>query len=76
MNPDKTLDCRGMRCPRPIVEMAKMIKTMETGHVLEILANDPVARKDIPAWCQKTSQEFLALQDQGSHTSYFVRKAV
>ncbi|MFQ5827422.1 MAG: sulfurtransferase TusA family protein, partial [Dehalococcoidia bacterium] len=45
MASDLVLDCRGMRCPRPIVEMAKAMRRMGAGQVLELLATDPVAKK-------------------------------
>jgi TusA-related sulfurtransferase len=54
--------------------MAKRMRRMEMGQVLELLANDPVARKDVPAWCQKTGNEFLERQDEGDYFKFYVRK--
>jgi len=74
MDHDDTLDCLGMRCPRPIVEMAKRMRKMQPGQVLELLANDPVAKKDVPGWCQDTGNEFLAREDVDNHLKFYVRK--
>jgi tRNA 2-thiouridine synthesizing protein A len=74
MASDLVLDCRGMRCPRPIVEMAKAMRRMGAGQVLELLATDPVAKKDVPAWCQKTGNEFLGEEDTSEHLKFYVRK--
>lgn len=63
-----------MKCPKPIVEMAKMTRKMEDGEVLEIHADDPVAENDIPAWCQTTGNELLKMEDAGGFKKYFVRK--
>ena len=59
MKADTTLDCYGLLCPMPIIQAAKMIKTMKTGDVLEVLSTDPGIREDMPAWCRTTGQEFL-----------------
>jgi|TARA_B100000315_G_C14370550_1_gene492740 tRNA 2-thiouridine synthesizing protein A len=74
MTPDLVLDCSGMRCPRPIVEMAKAMRRMGPGQVLELLATDPVAKKDVPAWCQKTGNEFLDEEETLGHFKFHVRK--
>jgi len=70
-----TLDCTGMRCPRPIVEMAKAMRRMDNGQVLELLADDPVAKNDVPAWCQMTGHDFLGRQDEDKRFRFLVRKA-
>lgn len=52
------LDCRGLPCPRPIVELAKRIADVEVGEVLAVVADDPAARYDVPAWCRMREQEY------------------
>lgn len=53
------IDCLGQRCPLPVIALAKRIRTAEVGEVLRVLADDPAAANDIPAWCRMKSQEFL-----------------
>lgn len=55
-----TLDCRGQRCPLPVIALARRIGTVGVGDVVRVLADDPAAANDIPAWCRMTGQEFLA----------------
>lgn len=73
LKPDAVLDCRGMRCPRPIVEMAKKMRTLTPGQVLELWATDPVAQKDVPAWCQKTGNHLVG-QESGEFFRFYVKK--
>ena len=54
-----TLDCLGRRCPLPVIELAKRIREAEIGAVIRVLADDPAAGNDIPAWCRMKDQEFL-----------------
>ncbi len=69
------LDARGQLCPMPIVNMAKKMKEVGPGQVLEIWATDQAAHGDIPAWAQSTGNEFLGEENAGEYTRYLVRKA-
>jgi TusA-related sulfurtransferase len=53
------LDCLGLRCPRPVIELAKRMQQVPAGGVLQVLSDDPVAGIDIPAWCWSRGQEYL-----------------
>jgi tRNA 2-thiouridine synthesizing protein A len=54
------LDCLGRRCPLPVIELAKRIRTVEIGTVVRVLADDPAAANDIAAWCRMKGQELVA----------------
>jgi tRNA 2-thiouridine synthesizing protein A len=54
------LDCLGLKCPLPVVHLARRIVEIEPGQVIEVLADDPAAGPDIAAWCRMRGQEFLA----------------
>lgn len=54
-----TLDCRGMPCPRPIIELARHVGDVEVGHVIGVASDDPAARHDVPAWCRMRGQEYV-----------------
>lgn len=69
------LNCLGMKCPRPIVEMAKRMRKMDTGEMMEVHADDPVAENDIPAWCETTGNELVEMENAGGFTKYFIKKS-
>lgn len=52
------LDCRSQRCPRPIIELARHIGDVEVGDSIEVWADDPAARSDVPAWCRMRGQDY------------------
>ncbi len=54
-----SLDCRGLRCPRPIIEIARRIGEVEVGALVELLADDPAAEPDLAAWCRMRGQELV-----------------
>jgi TusA-related sulfurtransferase len=53
------LDCRGMGCPRPIIELAKLFPEVEVGDVVAVASDDPAARYDVAAWCRMREQEYV-----------------
>ncbi len=53
------LDCRGRRCPLPVIELARRIGDAAVGELLAVAADDPAARLDIPAWCRMRGQEYV-----------------
>ena len=71
---DMVQDSIGQMCPMPIAYMARNMRKMETGQVLEIQADDEGAHSDIPAWCEQTGNEFLGRQEADGYFSYFVKK--
>jgi len=75
ISPDRVLDCLGVRCPIPIIEAAKLIATVPIGSVLVVLADDPAARTDFPAWCRMRGHEYLGeVTDEAGHPSYLIRR--
>ena len=43
------LDCRGKRCPLPIIELSKKIKEIELGQELLFISDDPATAADLSA---------------------------
>lgn len=74
MKADATLDCVGLYCPMPIVSTAKKIKELSPGQVLEILADDKGIKRDMPAWCGATGNEFLGIEEEEGQYKVYVKK--
>ena len=68
MNVD--LDCRGLLCPLPVIKLAKTLSTVDMGDTVTVLADDPAAATDIPAWCRMRSQDLLS----AAGNTYVVRR--
>ena len=71
---DKVQNSIGQLCPMPIAFLAKNMKKMEAGQILEIQADDEGAHADIPAWCEQTGNEFLGEQEADGFIKYWVKK--
>jgi len=58
----------------PIYETNKKIKELKIGEVLEIIADDIGIKKDMPAWCETTGNEFLGIEEEGGEIKTYVKK--
>ena len=73
--PDLELDCRGLLCPLPVIELGRRIGEVPVGGVVAVVAGDVAARTDIPAWCRLRGQEYVGEQAAADGTPrYLVRR--
>jgi len=64
------IDACGMKCPRPIVELAKAKRQAEPGAILVITADDLAFESDVKAWCETTGSLLVELVKDGPvHTA-------
>ncbi len=68
------LDCCGMQCPGPIMEVFKSVKEMKDGELLEISASDPGFAKDIVSWCKRTGNTLVSNQQKGDEYVAVIRR--
>jgi len=73
---DQVQDSIGQLCPMPIAFLARNMRKMQVGQVLEIRADDEGAHADIPAWCEQTGNELIGKEDTGAYWKYYVKKTV
>jgi tRNA 2-thiouridine synthesizing protein A len=73
--PALTIDALGRKCPIPIIMLAERIREVPVGQVIAVVADDPAARSDVPAWCMLKSQEFVMATDlPGQGWTFLVRR--
>ena len=69
------LDCRALRCPLPVIELASHLTDVEVGELLAVVTLDPAARVDVPAWCRMKGQEYVGEDDADDGAPrYWVRR--
>lgn len=72
MSDDLVLDCRGMRCPMPVIELARRIGDVPVGGTVAVVATDVAARVDVPAWCRMREQDYVGEEAAEDGTPVFV----
>ena len=53
------VDARGLRCPLPVIRLAAAALDLPDGAVVEVLATDPAAVHDVPAWARMRGHTWL-----------------
>ena len=69
-----SVNCSGLQCPGPIMEVFKNIKEMQEGELLEVTSTDPGFAKDIVSWCRRTGNELVANERQGNSFVACIKK--
>jgi tRNA 2-thiouridine synthesizing protein A len=69
------VDALGRRCPVPVILLAERIGDVQPGQLVELLADDAVARTDLPAWCALKSHELVRLEERPAGWSFLVRRS-
>jgi tRNA 2-thiouridine synthesizing protein A len=73
--PSLTLDALGKKCPIPIIMLSERVRDVAIGQTIEVLADDPAAKTDVPAWCTLKSHEFVRAVDLPAGWSFLVRRS-
>ncbi|MEV7562684.1 aminotransferase class V-fold PLP-dependent enzyme [Streptomyces sp. NPDC089795] len=68
------LDALGLRCPQPVIELARAIVTVPVGGTVTVVSDDEVARLDIPAWCAMRGHDYLGEAPRPAGSAYTVRR--
>lgn len=55
------LDMRGHKCPAPIIALGRQAR-QSPGQEVTLLADDPAAAYDVPAWCRMTGGVLITAQ--------------
>lgn len=66
-----TVDALGLRCPAPVIALARRITSVPVGSVVEVLADDEAARLDLLAWCEMRGHTYLG---EPAPTTFRVRR--
>lgn len=74
VKPDVTTDIVYMMCPMHLLKLEEQMKELEEGQILEIMTDYDGALEDIPAWCGKTGNEFLGMEDSDDFYKFYIKK--
>ena len=69
-----TLDCCGMQCPGPIMEVFKAVSGMKEGELLQVTASDPGFAKDVGSWCRRTGNTLVTNEQRVGEYIATIRK--
>lgn len=59
------VDCRGQKCPLPVLRMEKALARLPAGAAVTVLATDPMAKIDIPLYCTQNGHGLARSEADG-----------
>jgi tRNA 2-thiouridine synthesizing protein A len=68
------IDLSGLLCPLPVFKAGKRLAAMQSGHVLKVLATDPMAAIDMPHFCSEQGHELLGSMKNGAVLEFRIRR--
>lgn len=71
--PAHRLDARHLICPLPVIRTQEKIRQLAPGDELEVIATDPGALHDIPAWCRIHGHEVISAGDEATEVLVRIR---
>lgn len=75
MSSDEILvDARGHRCPVPTLRLRRALEAAVPGARVRLLADDPLARIDVPHFAAQSGAEVLERGEDGTTLSFLVAR--
>ena len=71
---ETVVDARGHRCPVPTLRLRRALEGLEAGAVVRLLADDPMARIDVPHFAGEIGAQILARDEADGGFSFVVAK--
>lgn len=72
--PDFTVDARGHRCPTPTLRLRRALEARVTGETVLLLADDPLARIDVPHFAAGAGHAVERVTQDGRTLGFLIRK--
>ena len=71
---EELIDLTGLLCPLPVLKARKRLASMQSGHVLKVLASDPMSAIDMPHFCNEQNHELLTNEMDGELYVFRIRR--
>ena len=69
------VDARGHRCPVPTLRLRRALERAAEGQVVRLLADDPLARIDVPHFVRSEGFRLISSEQDGSTLVFEVTRA-
>ena len=71
---EELIDLTGLLCPLPVLKARKRLESMQSGHVLKLLASDPLSAIDIPHFCNEQGHTLLSSSRDGQVFTFRIKR--
>jgi tRNA 2-thiouridine synthesizing protein A len=67
------VDARGHRCPTPTLKLGRAARAAAPGSIVRLIADDPLARIDVPHFAAEAGMEILGIETSGEAVTFRLR---
>lgn len=71
---DAILDASGLFCPEPVMMLHNIVRDVESGQTIKVIATDPSTTRDIPKFCLFLGHELITQTESDNSYFYLIRK--
>lgn len=68
------VDARGHRCPTPTLRLRRALEALPEGGRVELWADDPLARIDVPHFSNEAGHRLIATREDGRALVFTIEK--
>ena len=72
--PPIVVDARGHRCPVPTLRLRRALEAAEPGALVRLLADDPMARIDVPHFLSGTGSQLASVAEENGALNFLIVK--
>ena len=73
-DPQQQIDTSGLNCPLPVLKAKKALASLAAGDTLMLIATDPGAKQDIPAFCNMTGHRLVRTEEENDKLTFLIEK--
>lgn len=74
VKPDRKINCLGLYCPEPVLRTKIEIDKLAVGQILEVVADDPAAERDIKSLVNNLGQQLLEIRKKENQLYFLIKK--
>lgn len=74
VEPDKTLDVKGLVPPRPTIITCDTLEKMSPGQVLRVITNNMTTKETIPSMCAERGYQLIDIKEEAGKIYFIIRK--
>jgi tRNA 2-thiouridine synthesizing protein A len=68
------LDVKGLACPLPVLRANRVLRGLQPGARLRVLATDKASVSDFRAYCRETGHDLVAFGEEAGVFSFTIRR--
>lgn len=74
MGAEFQLDCKGLKCPQPVIRIKKYVHKMESGQTVSVVCTDELSMIDVPHFVATERHKLLSKASDAGQYRFIIQK--